>query len=130
MLHIDGGILGRPNIIDLQRLETSNGPINIIEKSAGKFKEIGTFLLNDGDETKVDNIADSVGGKQVKAVREIYKKWTQEDVNHSWTKLTQCLRQCGLNVLASQIEQHFGIPSPEGMNHHVFYYYCLPAFFN
>ena len=97
----------------LQRLVTdAEGPINIIEESACKFKEIGTILLNS---TKVDNIAASVRGNQVEVVREIYKQWMQEDVHYSWTKLTQCLRQCELKVLASQIEQHFGLPSSEGI---------------
>ena len=101
---------------NLQRLiRHDEGPINIIEDSAYKFKQIGTILLNDRSGTKVDNIATSVGGNQVEAVREIYKQWMKEDVNYSWTKLTQCLRQCELKVLASQIERHFGLPSPEGI---------------
>ena len=107
---------------DLQRLETSNGPIYIIQRSAAKFQEIGTSLLNDRGETKVGNIAASVRGNQENAIREIYKRWREEDVNHSWTKLTQCLRRCELNFLASEIEQHFGLPSPEGMNYCVFIY--------
>ena len=97
---------------NLQRLvRHDEGPINIIEDSAYKFKEIGTILLNDRSGTRVDNIAASVRGNQVEAVREIYKQWMKEDVDYSWTKLTQCLRKCELNVLASQIEQHFGLPS-------------------
>ena len=103
----------RPSMKKLQRLVTdAENPINIIEESACKFKEIGTILLNS---TKVDNIEASVRGNQVEAVREIYKQWMREDENYSWTKLTQCLRQCELKVLASQIERHFGLPSPEGI---------------
>ena len=101
---------------NLRRLvRHDEGPIHIIEDSAGKFMGIGTILLHDRGGTRVKNIAASVRGNQVEAVCEIYRQWMQEDVDYSWTKLTQCLRQCGLNVLASQIEQHFGLPSSEGI---------------
>lgn len=95
----------------LQRLVTDTGPINIIDESARNFQKIGTILLSN---TRVCNIEASVRGNQVEAVREIYRQWMQEDVDYSWTKLTQCLRQCDLNVLASQIEQHFGLLPASG----------------
>ena len=46
-------------------------------------------------------------------MREIYREWLSEDINCSWTTLTDCFRQCDLNNLAYSIEQHFGLPSPQ-----------------
>ena len=111
---LDCPIFDRPSIEDLQSLITdADHPIKIIEESAHRFKDIGTILLSDRKGTKVDNIATSVRNNPVEAVREIYRQWMQEDVNYSWTKLAQCLRRCELNVLASQIEERFSLPSSD-----------------
>ena len=97
---------------DLIHLVTREGKdIHIIEESAKYYRQIGTILLNDERGNKVDTIVDDTREK-TETITEIYKKWMREDPNYSWVKLTQCFRKCSLNSLASDIEQHFGIPPP------------------
>ena len=98
----------KPNLLNLMTLSTSEGDINIIEKTAVYYDEIGTYLLEDYDGTQVANIKDDY--KKSKArVWEIYRQWIAKD--HSWAKLAKCLRNCCLENLASIIERHFGIHS-------------------
>ena len=105
--------VSKPNMITLRRLSTHNGVINIIQQSAARYRDIGILLLNDGNGTIVRGIEVSARGDPAAAVDMIYTRWMEEDVDYSWKKLTQCFRDCGLNSLASDIEQHFMLPSPQ-----------------
>ena len=97
----------------LLRLSTSEGnDIKIIEESATSYRSIGTLLLNDRHGKRVEIIEKDERGKAEKVITEIYSKWMAEDENYSWATLTECFRECHLNALAYDIEQHFGIPSP------------------
>ena len=99
---------------DLIHLVTREGyDIHIIEESAKSYRQIGTILLDDERGNKVDSIKHDTGRNVEETITEIYKKWMKEDPNYSWVKLTQCFRRCKLNSLASDIEQHFGIPPPQ-----------------
>ena len=69
-----------------------------------------SYILKDGTGARVDAIAREVRGVPEDA---IYSHWVREDVDHSWRKLAQCLRRCGLKVLASDIEEHFGLSPPQ-----------------
>ena len=107
------GTTESPTLKDLIHLTAGEGKdIHIIEESAINYRQIGTILLDDERGNKVDSIEHDTGGKAEEAITEIYKKWMKEDPNYSWVKLTQCFRKCSLNSLASDIEQHFGIPPP------------------
>ena len=90
-----------------------------MEQSAWKYRDIETILLSDKSGARVHAFREAALGDPVEAVYKIYSHWVREDIDHSWGKLAQCLRKCGLNVLASDIEKHFGLPapqlSPEGM---------------
>ena len=96
----------KPDMINLRRLSTHDGDINIMEESATKYRHIGVILLKDTNGTIVDGIEKSVRGEPLEAVHNIYARWMREDVDYSWRKLTQCFRECGLNVLARNIEDH------------------------
>ena len=99
-------------MVTLENLSTSEGVINIIEETAHAYREIGTNLLNDRYGRRVEIIESNERGNVKRIMQEIYKRWIAEDEHHSWTTLTQCLRDCNLISLASTIEQHFGLPSP------------------
>ena len=99
----------KPNLLNLMTFSTSEGDINIIEKTAVYYDEIGTYLLEDLDGTQLDIIKDDYKTSKAR-VREIYQKWIAKD--HSWAKLAKCFRKCGLHSLASIIEQRFELPSP------------------
>ena len=103
----------KPDMINLMRLSTREGEINIVEESAHKYREIGFILLKDRTGLKVTAIEKEVRDNPVEAVSKIYIRWIARDVDRSWSKLAQCLRRCDLNVLASDIEKHFGLPSPQ-----------------
>ena len=106
-------LLSKPNMVTLRRFSTHNGVINVMQQTAARYREIGSYLLNDRSGAIVRGIEVSTRGDPVAAVDMIYARWMEEDVNCSWRKLTQCFRDCGLNSLASDMEQHFGLPSPQ-----------------
>ena len=98
---------------DLIRLSTAKEQhIRIIETSAVKYRDIGTILLKDDTGAIVTGIAQTARDNSFEAVRMIYERWIQENEDHSWKKLIQCLRKVRLNSLAGEIEQHFTLPSP------------------
>ena len=101
-----------PNMVNLEKLVTGERVINIIEETAHAYREIGTILLNDRSGRRVGVIENDERGRSERIMREIYKQWIAEDKHHSWTKLTECLRVCKLEALASTIEHHFGLSSP------------------
>ena len=76
-----------------------------------KYRDIGTFLLKDDTGAVVKTIQDIARDNPVVAVRMIYERWLEEDEDHSWKKLAKCFKDVQLNPLASDIEQHFGLPS-------------------
>ena len=84
-----------------------------MQQTAARYRDIGILLLNDRNGAIVDGIEVSARGDPLVAVDMIYTKWIREDVDCSWKKLTQCFRDCGLNSLASDIEQHFGLTSQQ-----------------
>ena len=96
-------------MINLRKLSTHAGVINIMEGTVTRYRDIGTILLKDTNGTIVDGIEKSAKFEPLVAVHKIYARWMRKDVNYSWRKLTQCFRDCGLNVLASNIEEHFGL---------------------
>ena len=106
-------LMSKPDMITLRRLSTHNGVINIIQQTAARYRDIGILLLNDRSGAIVHGIEVSARGDPVAAVDQIYTRWIEEDVDYSWKKLTQCFRHCGLNCLASDIEQYSGLTSPQ-----------------
>ena len=94
---------------DLMKLSTSKRVIRIVEESAAKYRQIGVFLLRDDNGARVSAIEQS---DRVTTVTIIYQQWMQEDEDHSWEKLIQCLRDVQLNSLARDLVLHFGLISP------------------
>ena len=113
-------------MVNLGNLPLSTGEVlNIIEETAHAYRKIGTLLLNDRRGVRVDAFEMNENWKSDKIVRFIYKQWIAEDEHHSWTTLTECLRDCHLNTLASTIEQHFGLPSPVQMKEGIIITLCI-----
>ena len=105
----------KPDMVNLGNLPLCTGEvINIIEETAHAYRKIGTILLNDRRGARVDAFEIDENWKSQGMMRGIYQQWIKEDAHHSWTTLTECLRDCKLHTLASTIEQHFGLPSPIG----------------
>ena len=77
--------------------------MNIIVETAPHYKDIGTFLLNDGKGSIVQGIAEEMRCTPERIMTKIYEKWLGKDA--SWEKLMQCLKDCELNVLADDIKK-------------------------
>ena len=94
------------NTISLQEFPSnkSGKNLNIIVQSAPHYKKIGTMLLNDKNGAIVEGIAMRCTPESI--MTEIYEKWLQN--NASWEDLIQCLKKCGLNVIAQDIEGGLG----------------------
>ena len=104
----------RPDLQSLLNLPSHGGRvIKVIESSATHYYNIGIILLNDRHGDRVSAIERSLNRQVMDIMREVYREWLSEDINCSWTTLTDCFRQCDLNNLAYSIEQHFGLPSPQ-----------------
>ena len=103
----------KPDLQSLLNLPSHGGRvIKVIESTATHYYNIGIILLNDRHGDRVTAIERSLNGRVMDIMREIYREWLSEDINCSWTTLTDCFRQCDLNNLAHSIEQHFRLPSP------------------
>ena len=103
----------KPDLQSLLNLPSHGGRvIKVIESSAARYYNIGIILLNDRHGDRVSAIERSLNRQVMDIMREVYREWLAEDINCSWTTLTDCFRQCDLNNLAYSIEQHFGLPSP------------------
>ena len=104
----------KPDLQSLLNLPSHGGRvIKVIESTAAHYYNIGIILLNDRHGDRVSAIERSLNGRVMDIMREVYREWLSEDINCSWTTLTDCFRQCDLNNLAYSIEQHFGLPSPQ-----------------
>ena len=103
---------------DLMKLSTSKGRhIRILERSAVRYRDIGTILLKDDTGAIVTGIEQSALRNPVEAVRMIYEKWMQENEDHSWKTLIQCFRDAQLNHLARDIEEHFSLSNQGIIGH-------------
>jgi hypothetical protein len=80
------------------------GEIRVMDRSAGKYKDIGTILLKTDDVTTFEMKAQ---GDPNKAIRMVYEEWIRGDEHSSWKKLTKCFRKVNLNTLAGEIEKCF-----------------------
>ena len=69
-------------MVNLEKLTTSAGVVNIIEETASHYRKIGTLLLNDRRGTRVDNI-ESDENSQSNKMRRIYHQWIAEDEHYS-----------------------------------------------
>ena len=108
----------KPDLQSLKYLPSHGGRvIKVIESTAAHYYNIGIILLNDRHGDRVTAIERSLNRQVMDIMREIYRQWLSEDINCSWTTLTDCFRQCDLNNLAYSIEQHFGLPPSHSLQH-------------
>ena len=117
----------KPDLQSLLNLPSHGGRvIKVIESSAAHYYNIGIILLNDRHGNRVSAIERSLNRQVMDIMREVYREWLSEDINCSWTTLTDCFRQCDLNSLAYSIEQHFGLPSPQETPSHSLQHIPVP----
>ena len=92
-----------PDMTVLQKFKCKDGKeMNIIVQTAPNYKKIGTFLLNDENGQIVEGIARQLPFPLELTMTRIYEKWLLG--GGTWEKLVKCLKDCGLNVLAGDIE--------------------------
>ena len=109
-----------PQCLSLANLETLQchikEKIKIIRQCSAYYTRIGHDLLNDKNGSIVRGLELNFRDPE-RILQAIFSQWMQEDVDHSWKKLTECLRRCDLNTIASDIEDALGlqIQSNEGI---------------
>lgn len=91
-----------PNLPALQKFPYKDGDIDIISETAGCYKRIGIFLLNDKTGGIV-NVITMEHSKPEDKMTAIYERWLQKGA--SWEQLIQVLKDCNLHVLANNIEE-------------------------
>ena len=97
------------SLANLETLQCHNKEkIKIVKQCSAYYTNIGHHLLNDKTGSIVRGIELSFQGAE-RILQEIFSQWMQEDVDHSWKKLTECLRRCDLNTIASDIEDALGL---------------------
>ena len=77
------------------------GSRDIITRIASRYATIGILLLHDEEGCIVSGIS---GTSAAEAMIAIFKEWFQRDVKCSWQKFIDCLRKCGLDSVATDIE--------------------------
>ena len=98
--------LGKPTQLTLRLL----GDINIIERTASRYRDIGSKLLHDVYGNLVQNIERNKALEEER-ISAVYEEWMAKDEYYSWATLCDCFRECGLNTLARDVEQYVGLPS-------------------
>ena len=93
--------------LDLLPVRVRGQRVRILRQSAARYKEIGSYLLNDKDGAIVATL--EYLREPEKILREIFSRWLQNDTEHSWEHLVQCLRRCELNGLADDVETALGL---------------------
>ena len=94
-------------MVTLMKFHTLTGVINIIEEVSPYYKKVGTFLLDDETGNKIDGIKLSCHDEVNEITRNIFKKWINEDLKATWSKLIQCLKNANLHALAKKLEDTF-----------------------
>ena len=97
----------RPELDAMKKLQIgSKTPFDVIQKIGVHYKDVGIWLLEDDDGSKVANIADEIGCSfdSVVICAKIIEQWTQrEEGRATWEELERCIRDARLTVLADDM---------------------------
>ena len=96
----------KPDLNVLRKFPAPVRDVNIMQKVAAHYRELGNILLNSPNGTRVTNIEMNVShqGDPEKFIYDIFQKWIKEDTSATWGKLVQCLKDINLDSLALKIE--------------------------
>ena len=97
----------KPTLRELLHFSTVTGvTINITEKVGADYADLGIFLLEDDDETIVDQIVSNCRGQSSDIIREILKRWVRGQGRQpvTWKTLIEVLKIIKLTELASSIQ--------------------------
>ena len=99
-------------------------PVKIIQRiAAGKYKYFGMYLLNDENMTEVDVLErHHIHQGPVGITEAIIKKWlVSGSTPRTWEHLIGCIRKCGLDALAEDIENALSGIAQLAMSHEMVY---------
>ena len=100
-------------LTDLYSLPTGRGSnINIIERCAGNYFQLGMRLLNDYDGSRIDMIKVTHNRRPVPIMKEIFRVWIASG-DHSWRVLIESLSRCDMHSLARDVTdtlRHNNVP--------------------
>ena len=92
--------------VDLTTLETfphPSGDIKIMQEVVSRYKQLGNILLQSPNGDKVLGIEKSKHYAVNDVVYEIFRQWIKEDVDATWGKLVECLKNANLSPLAQKL---------------------------
>ena len=95
----------------LHSLRTPRGELSIVQRCASHYSQLGIFLLNDDDGSKIKRIELTKHYRPEAIMNEIFQEWIASG-DHSWRVLIEQLKMCNLNTLAKDVRdslRHNGV---------------------
>ena len=88
----------------LHSLHTPRGELSTIQRCASHYSQLGIFLLNDDDGSKIKTIELTHHYRPEAIMNEIFLEWIASGDN-SWRVLIEHLKTCSLNTLAKDVRE-------------------------
>ena len=86
----------------LHSLHTPRGKLGILQRCASHYSQLGIFLLNDDDGSKIRRIELTHHYRPEVIMNEIFQEWIASG-DHSWRMLIDTLKTCSLNTLSRDV---------------------------
>ena len=93
----------------LRSFECKSGKkIDVVARTAVKYRRFGILLLNDDTGATINNIEKAKGPDPVDITNEIFSRWMEgTGLEPLWLTLVNCLRDIELNTVANEIQKMF-----------------------
>ena len=98
-----------------------SGNINIMQEVVPQYRQLGNILLQDPNGVRVMAI-EKTHHHVHDVVYDIFQRWLIQDVDATWGKLVQCLKDVSLSPLAAKINSCLsdtGQPMNSALHMHV-----------
>ena len=94
-------------MLTLKKFPGKRRKFNVLEGIGTRYKDFGTFLLEDHSGMKVATIEKARQRESFPILQEIFQEWLlgTGKLPVTYTTLVECLRAVELNVLADDIEE-------------------------
>ena len=96
----------KPSLLDLKKFPGKHGRFDVMERIGVNYPELGMFLLQDHDLSKVSALELTWQRASLPICRDIMKDWVQGKgkLPVTYATLLHCLRDADLHSLAKDIE--------------------------
>ena len=96
----------KPSLLDLKKFPGKHGRFDVMERIGVNYPELGMFLLQDHDLSKVSSLELTWQRASLPICRDIMRDWLQGKgkLPVTYATLLHCLRDADLHSLAKDIE--------------------------